>query len=161
MFRGDPKIHEDAARVSSLTRDISEYLAEIGLGSVPSMKGISVAYHAACSLQHGQKITDAPKDLLAAAGFDVRDVPDAHLCCGSAGTYNILQPELATQLRDRKLENISRTGATLVAAGNIGCIQQIAAGERPVVHTVELLDWATGGPRPEALQGVDLREPVT
>lgn len=153
MFRGDPALREMAERVSALTRDISEYLLEIGIDAAAAPKGLSVAYHAACSLQHGQKITEAPKKLLAEAGFDIKLVPEAHLCCGSAGTYNLLQPVLATQLRDRKLANIARTGATVVAAGNIGCIQQIAAGELPVVHTVELLDWATGGPLPVALHG--------
>ena len=161
MFRGDPAMREKAEQVSALSRDISEYLEDIGLGETLVRKDIAVAYHAACSLQHGQKITEAPKSLLAEAGFDVRAVPEAHLCCGSAGTYNLLQPELATQLRDRKLANIGRAGASVVAAGNIGCIQQIAAGEMPVVHTVELLDWATGGPVPAALEGVDLSEPVT
>ena len=161
MFRGDPALREKAERISALTRDISEYLEDIGLGETPARKDIAVAYHAACSLQHGQKITEAPKSLLTVAGFEVRAVPEPHLCCGSAGTYNLLQPELATQLRDRKLANIGRTGASIVAAGNIGCIQQIAAGALPVVHTVELLDWATGGPIPAALEGVDLSEPVT
>ncbi len=153
MFREDPALREDAARVSSLTRDITEYLAEIGLGPVLARPRLAIAYHAVCSLQHGQKITEAPKALLSEAGFEVRAVPEAHLCCGSAGTYNLLQPELATRLRDRKLANIARTGADIVTAGNIGCIQQIAAGALPVVHTVELLDWATGGPPPAALEG--------
>ncbi len=151
MFRDDPAMGEAAAQVSALTRDVSEYLLDIGVGPIPVRRPIAVAYHAACSLQHGQKITEAPKRLLSDAGYDVRAVPEAHLCCGSAGTYNLLQPELATQLRDRKLANIAKTGAAVVSAGNIGCIQQIAAGALPVVHTVELLDWATGGPPPEAL----------
>jgi glycolate oxidase iron-sulfur subunit len=151
MFRNDPSLSEAAARVSSIAQDVSEYMMEIGLGPVHTRNRTTVAYHAACSLQHGQKITDAPKILLAEAGFDVRAIPEAHLCCGSAGTYNLLQPNLATQLRDRKLKNIAGTGASVVAAGNIGCIQQITAGTLPVVHTVELLDWATGGPPPEGL----------
>ena len=156
MFRNDPVMCDAAAKVSALTRDITEYMTEIGLGPVNDKSDISVAYHSACSLQHGQKVTDAPKALLTEAGFDVRNVPEAHLCCGSAGTYNLLQPELATRLRDRKLGNIEKTGASIVAAGNIGCIQQIAAGELPVVHTVELLDWATGGPVPEPLRGIEI-----
>lgn len=160
MFRNDPAMSDAAAKVSDLTRDITEYLSEIGLGPVNEKSGISVAYHSACSLQHGQKVTDAPKELLTDAGFDVRSVPEAHLCCGSAGTYNLLQPDLATQLRDRKLENIQKTGASVVSAGNIGCIQQIAAGALPVVHTVELLDWATGGPRPEALHERHIEAPL-
>ena len=114
-----------------------------------------VAYHSACSLQHGQQIDKQPKDLLAAAGFTVVEVPEGHLCCGSAGTYNLLQPELAAALRDRKLANIALTRADLVAAGNVGCITQLAgAAPLPVVHTVELLDWATGGPMPPALAGL-------
>jgi glycolate oxidase iron-sulfur subunit len=113
---------------------------------------LAVAYHAPCSLQHGQRINARPAALLAEAGFEVRAIPEGHLCCGSAGVYNILQPELATRLRDRKAANIARTGAAVVAAGNIGCIAQIApAVGMPVVHPVELLDWATGGPRPPTL----------
>ena len=111
-----------------------------------------VAYHAACSLQHGQKIVDAPKALLRRAGFDVRSIPEAHLCCGSAGTYNILQPEIAKALRDRKVANIARVKPDVIAAGNIGCMTQIgSATATPVVHTVELLDWASGGPAPAGL----------
>ena len=114
---------------------------------------MTVAYHAACSLQHGQKVTQAPKELLLNSGFVVKDVPEGHLCCGSAGTYNILQPALAERLRDRKIDNIERLKPDVIAAGNIGCITQIAAGTAiPVVHTVELLDWATGGPAPEGLE---------
>src|ERR1051325_5580626 len=114
--------------------------------------GLRVAYHSACSLQHAQRIDREPKTLLAAAGFEVVDVPEGHLCCGSAGTYNLLQPELASALRDRKLANIALTGADLIAAGNIGCITQLAGdGPVPVLHTVELLDWATGGAMPAAL----------
>jgi len=154
MFRDDPELRERAALISSLTRDISEYLVNIGLGPVAQPRNIAVAYHSACSLQHGQKVTAAPVDLLREAGFQVLAVPEGHLCCGSAGTYNLLQPELATKLRDRKLANIDLTGAAIVAAGNIGCITQLASGGRPIVHTVELLDWATGGPKPEALDGI-------
>ena len=133
-------------------RDILEFIGEIGLPPVVNAKGLSVAYHAACSLQHGQQIKAGPPRLLAEAGFEVRQVPEGHLCCGSAGVYNILQPELATQLRDRKAANIASTGATIVAAGNIGCMAQLAPVlDAVVVHPVELLDWATGGPKPAAL----------
>ncbi|HEY1795106.1 MAG TPA: glycolate oxidase subunit GlcF [Stellaceae bacterium] len=155
MLRDDPAYAEKAARISRLARDVTELAAELGLQAGSGMG--RVAYHSACSLQHGQKVHRQPKELLAAVGFDPVDIPEGHLCCGSAGTYNLLQPELATRLRDRKLANIAQTGADFVAAGNIGCITQLAAGsELPVVHTVELLDWATGGPRPPAL-GADAR----
>jgi glycolate oxidase iron-sulfur subunit len=117
--------------------------------------GQIVAYHSACSLQHGQSVRREPKMLLQQAGFVVADIPEGHLCCGSAGTYNLLQPDIAGQLRTRKVANIARTGAAIVAAGNIGCITQIAAGAGlPVLHTVELLDWATGGPRPPKLDEI-------
>ena len=133
-------------------RDILEFIAEVGLPPVIRPSGLAVAYHAACSLQHGQQIKTAPARLLAEAGFEVRPVAEGHLCCGSAGVYNILQPELATQLRDRKAANIAATGASVVTAGNIGCIAQLApALEATVIHPVELLDWATGGPRPLGL----------
>jgi len=112
-----------------------------------------VAYHSACSLAHGQKVTAVPRALLMEAGFTVREIPEGHICCGSAGSYNILQPALAERLRARKAGHIEETGADVVAAGNIGCMVQIAGAVRiPVVHTVELLDWASGGPKPEALR---------
>ncbi|MFZ5718614.1 MAG: glycolate oxidase subunit GlcF [Pseudomonadota bacterium] len=134
-------------------RDILEFIAEAGLPPVVPGRRPSVAYHAACSLQHGQRITAAPPRLLAEAGFEVRTVAEGHLCCGSAGVYNILQPDLAGRLRDRKAGHIAATGATVVAAGNVGCIAQLApALDAPVVHPVELLDWATGGPAPAALE---------
>ncbi len=151
MFRNDAALAEPARAVSALARDITELMAEIGLHAPAVATGQRVAYHSACSLQHGQQVRQEPKTLLAAAGFTVLDVPEGHLCCGSAGTYNLLQPVIAGQLRDRKVANIERTAPELIAAGNIGCMTQIAAGTGiPVVHTVELLDWATGGPRPPA-----------
>ncbi len=152
MFRTDPVMAAPAQKVSALTRDISELMAEIGLQKPVVKTGQRVAYHSACSRQHGQSVRVEPKRLLQQAGFDVADVPESHLCCGSAGTYNLLQPDIATRLRDRKVGNIARTGAVMVAAGNIGCITQIASGmDLPVLHTVELLDWATGGPAPANL----------
>jgi glycolate oxidase iron-sulfur subunit len=155
MLRTDPAYAVKAARISALAKDISEYLATLELqpGEVPIR--LTVAYHSACSLQHGQQVTQAPKELLSKFGFVVKDVPEGHLCCGSAGTYNILQPALAERLRDRKIANIERLKPDVIAAGNIGCIMQIAGGTAiPVVHTVELLDWATGGPVPEGLQEI-------
>jgi glycolate oxidase iron-sulfur subunit len=152
MLREQPAWAEKAARVAPLARDVTEVLAELGLRPAKPASPLSVAYHSACSMQHGQKLNVLPRRLLAEAGFEVHEVPEGHLCCGSAGTYNILQPHLAGQLRNRKLANIARTGAAIVATGNIGCIQQLEAGlEIPILHTVELLDWATGGPQPEAL----------
>ena len=154
MLRNDPAYADKAARVSRLASDISEYLARLELPHAPRPAGLVVAYHAACSLQHGQKIVRQPKELLSKFGFVVKDVPEGHLCCGSAGTYNILEPELARRLRDRKVGNIEKLKPDVIAAGNIGCITQIAAGTAiPVVHTVELIDWATGGPVPEVLAG--------
>jgi glycolate oxidase iron-sulfur subunit len=151
MLRNDPTYAAKAERVSAMAKDVSEFLDAVGLPPARE-SGLTVAYHAACSLQHGQKVTEAPKRLLAAAGFTVRTPAEAHLCCGSAGTYNILQPEIASQLGARKVANIERLSPDVIAAGNIGCAMQI--GQRsttPVVHTVELLDWATGGPVPAAL----------
>jgi glycolate oxidase iron-sulfur subunit len=149
MLREDREFAGPAARISALAKDITEYLAGIDLKPVGQHSDIVVAYHSACSLQHGQKITQAPKELLSKNGFVVKDVPESHLCCGSAGTYNILQPDIASRLRDRKVANIATVKPDMIAAGNIGCMVQIAGGTSvPVVHTIELLDWATGGPRP-------------
>lgn len=154
MFRDDPDWADRAAAVATRARDISELMADIGLAPPTIETGQRVAYHSACSMQHGQRLTGQPKALLAAAGFDVREVPEGHLCCGSAGTYNLMQPDLAGRLRDRKVANIERTVPDLVAAGNIGCMTQIGSGTTlPVVHTASLLDWATGGPMPAALAG--------
>ena len=153
MLRDDPVYAERARAVAALAMDISEVAQGLDLEFAPK-RPLVVAYHAACSLQHGLKITDAPKALLRRAGFDVRSIPEAHLCCGSAGTYNILQPRIAGALRDRKVANIARLRPDVIAAGNIGCITQIAsASPTPVVHTVELLDWSSGGPAPAALAG--------
>jgi glycolate oxidase iron-sulfur subunit len=150
MLREDPRFAAPAAAISALAKDICEYLSTIELKPVSPHNDIVVAYHSACSLQHGQKITGLPKELLCKNGFVVKDVAESHLCCGSAGTYNILQPDIATRLRDRKVANIAMLKPDVIAAGNIGCMMQIAgATSVPVVHTIELLDWATGGPRPE------------
>jgi glycolate oxidase iron-sulfur subunit len=150
MFRTDP-LAEDAAAVAAIARDVSEVLAQLGLPE-GAPKGMRVAYHAACSLQHGQKIKDHPKALLKRAGFEVVEPADSHLCCGSAGTYNLMQPEISGQLKARKVRTLEAKAPDVIAAGNIGCMMQIGSGTGvPVVHTVELLDWATGGPKPSAL----------
>ena len=153
MFRDEPDAAL-AAQVSALACDISEYLARVGYVSTRPASGLTVAYHAACSLQHGQKITNEPKALLAKAGFAVAVPNEAHICCGSAGTYNIMQPEIAGQLRERKLANLEAVQPDLIAAGNIGCITQLS-GRKPVIHTVELLDWMAGGPEPAGLPNRD------
>ncbi len=152
MFRLDAVYAAKAATVSALARDVTEYLATLDLPAPSVRPDLSVAYHSACSMQHGQRITRQPKELLTGAGYTVREPREGHLCCGSAGTYNILQPEIAARLRDRKVRNIEATGADVIATGNIGCITQIArTSKMPVVHTVELLDWAYGGPRPAGI----------
>jgi glycolate oxidase iron-sulfur subunit len=154
MFRTEP-LAADAARVAGLACDISELLVRIGLpeGAAPVRNaGLRVAYHAACSLQHGQQVKTAPKDLLKRVGFEVVEPADSHLCCGSAGTYNLLQPEISKELKARKVRTLEARSPDVIAAGNIGCMMQIGSGTGvPVVHTVELLDWATGGPAPRAL----------
>lgn len=158
LMARDEGYRERAEHVASITRDITEFLAEIGLKAPVRWSDLRVAYHSACSMQHGQRITVQPRALLEEAGFQVIDIPEGHICCGSAGTYNILQPELAGELRERKLANIESIAPDLVAAGNIGCITQLQGGNRiPIVHTVELLDWALGGPCPQELRSLQGR----
>lgn len=150
MFR-TTDLAAEAAEISALACDVTELLARLEpVARAP--EPLRVAYHAACSLQHGQKVTKAPKALLKAAGFEVVEPADSHLCCGSAGTYNLLQPEISTELKRRKVATLEARRPEVIAAGNIGCMIQIGSGTGiPVVHTVELLDWATGGPKPRAL----------
>ena len=151
MFRTDA-LAADAATVAGMAKDVSEIVTTLGLPQ-GAPKGLRVAYHAACSLQHGQQIKTAPKDLLKRVGFEVVEPADSHLCCGSAGTYNLLQPEISQQLKARKVQTLEAKAPQIIAAGNIGCMMQIGSGTGvPVVHTVELLDWATGGPKPRALE---------
>ena len=153
IFRNDPIWAERAAAISKRCFDVSEILSDLEISATTS-SSIKVTYNSACSLQHGQKLHQKPKALLKRCGYNVIDTPESHLCCGSAGTYNILQPTLSDQLLERKLANIAKTSGEVIATGNIGCIIQLRRGaEKPVVHTVELLDWATGGPKPKALLG--------
>jgi glycolate oxidase iron-sulfur subunit len=151
MLRDDGAYADKAARVSALAKDVTEYLATLDLAFVTTDK-LTVAYHSACSMQHGQKVTEQPKALLRKAGFTVREPAEGHICCGSAGTYNIMQPEIASRLRERKLRNIHRVKPDVIATGNVGCMAQLALGAQvPIVHTVELINWATGGAKPEAM----------
>jgi glycolate oxidase iron-sulfur subunit len=153
MLRGDSAYAAKAAAVSALARDIGEYLCGLELAPATESGGLVVAYHSACSLEHGQKIRREPRELLGRMGFIVKEISEGHLCCGSAGIYNILQPAIAKRLRERKVGNIEKLAPSVIAAGNIGCITQIAAATAiPVVHTVELINWMTGGRRPEALR---------
>ena len=148
MFRNE-SLAEEAAKVSGLAMDVSELLMELDLPEGAN-KEMRVAYHAACSLQHGQQIKTYPKDLLKRAGFEIVEPKDSHLCCGSAGTYNLMQPEISGELKRRKVETLEAKNPDVIAAGNIGCMMQIGGASKvPVVHTVQLLDWATGGPKPE------------
>jgi glycolate oxidase iron-sulfur subunit len=152
LLRGDPAYATRAATVSAKVRDVGEFFGEVGLPPVVAPSGLAVAYQSACSLQHGQGVRQTVQRLLRQAGFEVREPAEAHLCCGSAGTYNILQPAIAGQLRDRKLEALEKTGAAVIAGGNIGCLTHLAVTARqPTLHTVELLDWACGGPKPAGL----------
>jgi glycolate oxidase iron-sulfur subunit len=150
MFRNDP-LAADAARVSAIAMDVSEVLMKLDLPKGAD-KRTKVAYHAACSLQHGQQVKTHPKTLLKQAGFTILEPADSHLCCGSAGTYNLMQPEISAQLKSRKVDSLEALTPDIIAAGNIGCMMQIGSATNvPIVHTVELLDWATGGPKPPAL----------
>jgi glycolate oxidase iron-sulfur subunit len=153
LFRDDPAYAQRAQEVAAMTRDVTELVAELGFAGSAEVHSLRVAYHSACSLQHGQAVRRQPTQLLTAAGFEVVEPPEAHLCCGSAGVYNITQPEIAENLRQRKVRNIESVAPEIIATGNIGCMIQLAQGTSiPIVHTAELLDWATGGPKPTAMR---------
>jgi glycolate oxidase iron-sulfur subunit len=157
MLREDAAYADKAAQISAIAKDVTEIMVDLGLKPAVVDTDLVVAYQSACSMQHGQSIRAEPKALLAQAGFTVRDIPEGHLCCGSAGTYNMLQPEIASRLRDRKVADIELVRPDVIASGNIGCITQIGGGtSTPIVHTVVLLDWATGGPLPEPIATVVL-----
>jgi glycolate oxidase iron-sulfur subunit len=150
MLRLDPAYADKAKAISAKAKDVTEFL--LGIGLPEAHGGLRLAYHSACSMQHGQKLKSEPQKLLRRAGFEVTEVPEGHLCCGSAGTYNILQPEIAEKLKARKVANIESLAPEAIATGNIGCITQIGSGTSiPILHTVELLDWAYGGPKPQKL----------
>ncbi len=157
LFAGDPAYAEKAKYVSSLARDITEFAAQQRMGAPIGWSDIRVAYHSACSLQHGQKLHEEPRQLLRYAGFTVLDIPEGHICCGSAGTYTMLQPDIAKQLQERKLRAIESVKPDCIVTGNIGCMTQLAGASVPVLHTVELLDWAYGGPCPELLKHLEGR----
>jgi glycolate dehydrogenase iron-sulfur subunit len=162
LLARDVELAEPARRVAALARDVSEILRESGLGAPRAPVAYRIAYHDPCSVQHGQRVTREPRELLKAAGFAVLDIPERHFCCGSAGTYNLLQPEMADRLGRRKAEHIASLYPDILATGNIGCMIQLGRFLKlPILHTVELLDWATGGPRPSALDGVVLRQPAS
>ena len=152
LLKSDPDYADQAAQISAMAKDVAEFLHDANLLSPLTKRDMTVGYHAACSLQHGQKITDAPKSLLANAGFDVVMAKESHLCCGSAGIYNVLQPEMASQLQSRKIEHINALEADIVVAGNLGCINQLAGIDAPMIHTIELLNWAYGGDKPKSLR---------
>jgi glycolate oxidase iron-sulfur subunit len=157
LFAGDPAYAEKAKYASTLAKDISEFAAQKKIDAPLGWSDIRVAYHSACSMQHGQKVNDEPRQLLRNAGFTVVEIPNGHICCGSAGSYNVLQPELAGQLRELKLKSIESIKPDCVATGNIGCMAQLTGGAVPIVHTIELLEWAHGGPCPEPLKQLQSR----
>ena len=156
LFRDEPLWAERAAKISAITCDITEIINEIGLTNIKNFKKPDIVYHSACSMQHGQQLHNQPKRLLESAEFKVLEPKEAHICCGSAGSYSLLQPKIASKLQSRKVGNLLATGAEVIATGNIGCITHLDQGMKkstlPIVHTVELLDWATGGPKPADLQ---------
>jgi glycolate oxidase iron-sulfur subunit len=155
LLKREPKYSERAAKIAGMARDVTEFLGSYDMGPPKRWSSLRVAYHSACSMQHGQGISEEPRKLLRNAGFTVLEIPEGHLCCGSAGTYNILQPAIAEELREKKTANIRSVRPDVVAAGNIGCITQLALGMSiPIAHTIELLDWAYGGPVPRGLEGL-------
>tara|TARA_B110000444_G_scaffold132544_1_gene124504 strand:- start:218 stop:1429 length:1212 start_codon:yes stop_codon:yes gene_type:complete len=155
IFRNDKELKKQAKKISELTKDITEFLDENLKLNIKKNeeKKYKIAYHSACSMQHGQKIHDQPKQLISKTGNEVLDIPEGHLCCGSAGTYNILHQKMAKSLLKNKVSNIEKIGPDFISTGNIGCMTQISTGTRiPIIHTVELLDWFTGGPKPYKLK---------
>ena len=158
IFRNDKEMKKKAKKISELTMDITEFLdksLDLNFKEVENNRKFKIAYHSACSMQHGQKVHNQPINLIKKTGNEVLDIPEGHLCCGSAGTYNILQQKLAKKLLEQKIKNIKSTSPDIISTGNIGCITQIETGTSiPILHTVELLDWFTGGPKPDKLKSL-------
>ena len=154
IFKDDEEMKKKAKVISELTKDVSEYLSEsIKLNFKAKDKKYKIAYHSACSMQHGQKVHDQPMSLLNKTENEIMEIPEGHICCGSAGTYNILQTEIAKELLKKKVNNIEGLNPDFISTGNIGCITQISNGTKtPILHTIEVLDWYTGGPKPKILQ---------
>jgi len=157
IFRSNKDFKKKAKKISDLTKDITEYLDEnVKLNFITkskSEKKYRIAYHSACSMQHGQKIHKQPINLIKKTGNEVFDIPEGHLCCGSAGTYSLLQNDIAKELLKNKISNIEKIEPEIISTGNIGCITQIAQGTKiPILHTIEIIDWYTGGPKPEVLR---------
>ena len=153
LFKHDPDYAKPAAEIAARALDITEFLSTEDFGPPIRWSSLRVAYHSACSMQHGQQLSGPPRALLTKAGFSVQEIAEGHICCGSAGTYNLLQPELSGQLKSRKLANIEALSPDVVATGNIGCLTQLQPGTPiPIVHTIELIDWAYGGPVPRGLE---------
>jgi len=157
IFNNDKDLKKKAKKISELTKDITEYLDENLKLNIKQddEKKYKIAYHSACSMQHGQTVHQQPKDLISQTGNEVLDIPEGHLCCGSAGTYNILHQKMAKTLLRNKVSNIEKVSPDFISTGNIGCMTQISNGTKiPIIHTVELLDWFTGGPKPLKLKNL-------
>jgi len=150
VFAGDPVWQPRAAAFAGKMRDFLELATA---QSAAQLRSLRVAWQAPCSLQNGLKLADAGRKLLAGSGFEVVDIPEGHLCCGSAGSYAILQPEIAGQLRARKLANIAVLKPDVIATANIGCLNHLTGSDAPpVAHLAELIDWAEGGATPAFLE---------
>ena len=159
IFRSDKDFKKKAKKISELTKDISEYLdGNVKLNFIKNKKiekKYKIAYHSACSMQHGQKIHKEPINLIKKTGNEVIEIPDGHICCGSAGTYNLLQSDIAKKLLKNKVSNIEKIKPEIISTGNVGCISQISNGTQiPILHTVEIIDWYTGGPKPKVLGNI-------
>jgi len=159
IFRNDKEFKKKAKKISELSKDITEYLEDnVKLNFISmkkSDKKYKIAYHSACSMQHGQKIHKQPINLIKKTGNEVLEIPEGHICCGSAGTYNLLQSDIASDLLKGKIKNIEKIKPEIISTGNIGCITQISTGTKiPILHTIEIIDWYTGGPKPKILMKI-------